>query len=539
MQIDGHIIDVEGRRIFPGIVSVAEGKIVSVTPAQEVTDRYIMPGFVDAHIHIESSMLTPHSFAKAALKHGTVATVSDPHEIANVCGMEGVRFMIDQAKQAGLKIFYGAPSCVPATSFECAGATIGPAQIEELLSSPDIWYLSEMMNYPGVIAGDPDVLSKIDAAKKAGKPVDGHSPGLTGSDLKKYIQAGIITDHECISLPEAEEKLSLGMKILIREGSAACNFEALHPLIEINVANLMFCSDDRHPDDLLEGHINLLVKRALHLGYDVFDVLQIACINPVRHYKLPVGTLRVGDPADFIVVANTQDWTIISTFLDGKELYGKGKIVLPEIPSSSINHFATFKIRPEQLQIKEKEGEVPVIKAIDGAIVTEKHRTRPKVLNGLFIADARQDLLKICVVNRYHSNPVPALGWITGFGFSGAAIASTVAHDSHNIICVGDDDELMAKAILMLEKSKGGLSFVSSKESFLLPLPVAGLMTDQSAEEVAGAYTFITALVKNVGCMLRAPFMTLSFMALLVIPKLKISDLGMFDAESFTFCDQG
>lgn len=534
-KISGHIIDIEGRRIYRGHLHIDNGHIISIEPGDDVPEQFILPGFVDAHIHIESSMLTPSSFARAAVTHGTVATVSDPHEIANVCGMEGIEFMISNAREAGMKIFYGAPSCVPATSFEHAGAEIGPAQVKALLQSPDIWYLSEMMNYPGVLGNDPAVMAKIQAAKEIGKPVDGHAPGVRGEQAAKYITAGIETDHECISLDEALEKISMGMKILIREGSAARNFEALHPLIGTHPDQVMFCSDDKHPDDLLLGHINGLVRRALHLGYDLFDVLKIACINPVRHYKIPVGTLQVGDAADFILVGNTQEWPVLATYIQGVAAYSEGEVHIPVIETKPVNQFADIKITTEDLLIRKTEGDLPVIQAIDGAIITEKIQGRPGEDGEWFVPSIAKDILKIAVLNRYSPGSLPALGWINGFGLKQAAIASTVAHDSHNLICVGDGDALMGEAMRLLIGSKGGLSFVSETVSFLVPLPIAGLMSDKTAEEVAGAYSKITQLAKNAGCSLHAPFMTLSFMALLVIPKIKISDKGLFDAEAFTF----
>ncbi len=533
--VEGHIIDIVRRKIFPGTISVQNGRITSIEAKADVPDKFILPGFIDSHIHIESSMLTPYEFAKSAVVHGTVATVSDPHEIANVCGMEGIQYMIENARHAAIKIFFGAPSCVPATTFENAGAVIGPTDVQNLLSSPDIWYLSEMMNYPGVLNKDAGVMAKIQAAVKAGKPIDGHSPGLRGNDAKTYISAGIQTDHECVSLEEAIEKVSLGMRILIREGSAAKNFEELHPLIEDHPQKVMFCSDDKHPDDLIEGHINQLVKRALKLGYDLFDVLQIACLNPVKHYNLPVGTLQVGDPADFIVVGDTQDWPVLATYINGVAVYEDKTVRIPAYQASCINQFAEIHIREEDLRVKAVDEVQAVIEAIDGSLITEKQWCRLPVRDGFFVTDPSKDILKICVVNRYVSGTLPAVGWITGFGLKEAAIASTVAHDSHNLICIGTDDGLMLQAMDLLIESKGGLSCVTKTTKMHLPLPVAGLMTDQPAQIIAKEYVGITTLAKNAGCSLHAPFMTLSFMALLVIPKIKMSDLGLFDAEAFQF----
>ncbi|MBK6667440.1 MAG: adenine deaminase [Saprospiraceae bacterium] len=533
--ISGQIIDIINKVISKGIIVVENGKISKISPSDTVDDQYILPGFIDAHIHIESSMVTPYEFARTALGHGTIATVSDPHEIANVCGLEGVQYMIENAKDAKLKFHFGAPSCVPATAFENAGATIGPSDIEELMQSSDIWYLSEMMNYPGVLANDPEILAKIASAHKYGKPVDGHAPGLRGDDARKYIEHGISTDHECVSLEEALDKLKYGMKIIIREGSAAKNFDALHPLIATHPEMVMFCSDDKHPDDLLIGHINLLVARSLALGYDLFDVLKIACLNPVNHYKLPVGTLNIGDAADFIVVQDLQSWPIKQTVINGEIVFENDTPnKIHSKPQPIINQFNTLEVSPEALKVSDDGELTPVICAIDGSLITEKLMTFLPVSDRNKMIDSDHDILKIVVINRYQPSK-PAIGFIKNFGLKSCAIASTVAHDSHNIIAVGDDDDLLAKAINQLVKSKGGLSAVSNTESKHIALPIAGLMSDLSVVEIGNAYTEISSFVKYRGCTLHAPFMTLSFMALLVIPKIKISDLGMFDAEEFHF----
>jgi len=535
MKVSGHIIDILDRRIFKGIVTVNKDKIEKITETSgDVSDQFILSGFIDAHIHIESSMVTPYEFAKTALKHGTIATVSDPHEIANVCGIDGIDFMIKNAENTGLKFFFGAPSCVPATSFEHAGHAIDAIQTDQLLQRGDIWYLSEMMNWPGVLNEDPEVMQKIQSALKYNKPVDGHAPGLKGQDAKRYAKPGISTDHECYMLDEALDKISCSMKIIIREGSAAKNFEVLHPLIRLYPEKVMFCSDDKHPDDLINGHINLLVKRALLLGYDIFDVLRIACINPVEHYGLPVGCLKEGDPADFIIISDTKDWKVTHTCSNGTFVYQNEKVDIPFKETEMINNFSCSPISADALKIPFRSGEIPLIKAIDGSLITEKLMVTPKEENGFMISDTSRDILKICVINRY--NPAaPAIGFIHNFGLKGCAIASTVAHDSHNIISVGDDDDLIAKAINMLIESNGGLSAVSNEISHLIPLPVAGLMSDQPVDVVGHQYSNITEFVKSKGCPLTSPYMTLSFMALLVIPKIKISDLGMFDAENFVF----
>lgn len=534
-SITGNIIDIQNRRIFKGLININnDGIIDSITETDNDENVYILPGFIDAHIHIESSMVTPYEFAKVALTHGTVATISDPHEIANVCGLEGIHYMIENAKDALLKIFWGAPSCVPATTFENAGADLTSEEIEKLLMTDDIWYLSEMMNYPGVLNGDEEVHKKIALAKKYNKPIDGHAPGLKGDFAKKYISYGISTDHECFELDEALEKLKYCMKIIIREGSAAKNFEALHSLIQSHPNDVMFCSDDKHPNDLQNGHINLLVKRSLQLGYDLFNILQIACINPINHYNVPVGKLQKGDPADFIIVDNTTEFNILSTYINGNIVASHGHSILPDYKQKSINNFNTNLISTDQLKIVSSDAPRPIIVAVDKMLITEKLFVSMPQEGGYTIVNKDEDILKICVVNRY-KNTKPAIGFIKNFGLRGCAIASTVAHDSHNIVAVGDDDNLLEKAINLLIESRGGLSAVTEFESKHIPLPIAGLMSDQPISIIGPAYNDISNFAKENGSKLEAPYMTLSFMALLVIPKIKISDLGMFDAEKFQF----
>jgi len=532
--IKGQIIDIGGRSIYPGEITIADGKIQSKQRLETAPNRYILPGFVDAHIHIESSMLAPMEFAKVALKHGTVATVSDPHEIANVMGVEGVKYMIENAKNARLKFHFGAPSCVPATEFETAGAEINAEAIKELLASPDIHYLSEMMNYPGVLNSDEQVLTKIQYAKDANKPIDGHAPGLRGESARKYIVAGMTTDHECFTLEEAHDKIQYGMKIIIREGSAAKNYNALHSLIGSHPRSAMFCSDDKHPDDLLLGHINQLVVRSLKLGYDLYDVLQIACINPREHYNLKSGILEEDDPADFIIVKDLESFEVIATYIDGIDTLEAPQTNETTEAHPIINNFHLDELQSEDFVINTLKADTPIIHAIDGELITEKaHVTLPNQ-NGQSIVDLDNDLLKIAVINRYQKAPI-AISFIKGFGLKSGAIASSVAHDSHNVIVVGVDDKSMAKAVNQLVKSKGGLAAVNNATTHHLALPIAGLMSDLPCDQVGHQYSEIDTFVKSLGSSLHAPFMTLSFMALLVIPKIKISDKGLFDAESFSF----
>ena len=535
MQVKGNIVDIIAEKIFPGIITISDNKILKIEESSGKFDNFIIPGFIDAHIHIESSMLTPVEFARAALLHGTVAVVTDPHEIANVLGLEGVKFMVENGKKSPLKFCFSAPSCVPATPFETSGGKLGLAELDELLQKEEIKYLGEFMNYPGVIHEDKEVLAKLDLAKKYGKPVDGHAPKLTGEDLKKYVSAGISTDHECLTASEAIEKINLGMKILIREGSACKDFANLISIAEEHHENCMFCCDDLHPQDLQKGHINLLVNRALKSGLDIFKVLKMACLNPVQHYKLEVGLLQIGDPADFLIVDNLQDLNVLGTYIDGIPAIEKtGKDEQP--PVEIKNNFQTGLKSCEDFAVKAKAGNLRVIKALDGMVLTESSIEKPCVRNGFAVADPELDILKIAIVNRYQ-NAKPAIGFISGFGLQGGAIASSVSHDSHNIVVVGVDDESITKAVNLIIKNKGGICAVDKNSAEILPLPIAGIISDKSCAEVADKYEILEEKAKELGSNLKAPFMTLSFMALLVIPELKMSDRGLFDGNTFEFVD--
>ena len=540
-KLRGNIVDIFNKAIFPGEVTIENGKIALIqklptTNYKLETTNYILPGFIDSHIHIESSMLVPSEFAKLAVVHGTVGTISDPHEIANVCGMAGVEFMIANGKTVPFKFHFGAPSCVPATVFETAGAALTAAEVDGLLQKEEINYLSEMMNFPGVLHDDEEVMKKIASAKKYNKPVDGHAPGLMGEAAKKYIAAGISTDHECFTAAEALDKLNYGMKILIREGSAAKNFEALIDLMHDHHNMMMFCSDDKHPDSLVRGHINQLCARAIAKGIDVFKVLQSACINPVLHYKMNVGLLRDGDAADFIVLEDLKDFKVLQTYIDGTLVANDGKSLISYATKEVLNNFNCTKKTIEEFKIIHKgEKEIAVIEALDGQLITNKFFTQPKVQDGEQVSDVDNDLLKIVVVNRYRNAPV-AKAFIKNFGLKQGAIASSVAHDSHNIVAVGVDDASLVKAINLVITKKGGVSAVNHSKEMVLALPVAGLMSNIDGYEVAAAYTAIDKMVKaEMGATLMDPFMTLSFMALLVIPHLKLSDLGLFDGDVFGF----
>jgi adenine deaminase len=542
MQISGNIINIIERKIQYGTIEIEDGIIqkISLLSAASSLHSYILPGFIDAHVHVESSMLTPIQFARLAVVHGTVATVSDPHEIGNVLGKAGVEYMIQNGRQTPFKFCFGAPPCVPATTFETAGATITPHDIEELfINYPEIGYLAEVMNFPGVLNHDPDMMAKIALAKQYNKPVDGHAPGLRGDDARRYIEAGCQTDHECFTADEALDKLKYGMKILIREGSAAKNFEALIDLLPEHYENMMFCSDDKHPDNLVEGLINLLVKRALAKYPDsLFETLQMACVNPVLHYNLPVGLLREGDPADFIVVDNLQDFKVKQTYLNGEIVAEKGISKIENLPSEIVNNFDCKKKKIEDFACKSSDLEatnIKVIEVLDGQLITLKSEHKPKIQNGFIVSDTERDILKIVVVNRYQNAP-PAIAFIKNFGLKEGAIASSVAHDSHNIIAVGVDDESICEAVNMIIEARGGVSAINGKrQKNILKLPIAGIMSDKDGYEVAKEYSAIDQFSKQLGCTLASPFMSLSFMALLVIPNLKLSDLGLFDGEKFSF----
>jgi adenine deaminase len=534
MIVQGNIVDLHNKRIFKGEVEVKKGNILEIREAQHNQENFILPGFVDAHIHIESSMLVPSEFAKIAVLHGTVATVSDPHEVANVLGVKGVDFMIENGKKVPLKFNFGAPSCVPATSFESAGAIIDAADIQLMMENPDIKYLAEMMNYPGVLFDDAEVLAKIQHAKNNNKPVDGHAPGLRGEDATKYIAAGISTDHECFTYDEALEKLQKGMKVLIREGSAAKNFEALIDLLPEYFENMMFCSDDKHPDDLLLGHINQLCERAVAKGMDVFKVLQAACVNPVKHYNLEVGLLKKGDAADFILVDNLKHFNVLETYISGELVAKNGESFVKSVDFEILNNFKTDKKKVADFRFESTSEKIRVIEALDGELVTNQMEAASLIVDGNLVSNTATDVLKMTVVNRY-KNEEPSIAFIKNFGIKEGAIASSVGHDSHNIIAIGVSDEAICKAVNLVIENSGGICAVNALEEKIVSLPVAGIMSDLSAQEIGKSYAELDTMAKQMGSKLSAPYMSLSFMALLVIPSLKLSDKGLFDGTSFKF----
>lgn len=536
-ELEANVVNVHDRTVGYGKVQWRGGIITSISIlGDERTDApYLSPGLIDSHVHIESSMLTPAEFGRQVVRHGTVGTVSDPHEIANVLGVEGIRYMIDSAGDAPCKLFFGVPSCVPATPFETAGATLTVTEMPRLFAEPRVVALSEMMNFPGVLNDDAEVMEKLALARELGYPIDGHAPGLRGEAARRYAGAGISTDHECFTLQEARDKLSVGMHIQIREGSAARNFDALHPLLGESPAKVMFCSDDKHPDELLDGHINRLAARAVALGYERFDVLRAASLNPIRHYRLPVGTLRVGEPMDAVVFNDLANFEALATYVDGRLVADSGRSLTEHVSGKPVNRFAVEPIDADALAVPgDGVQRMRVMEALDGELVTRERAETPTITNGIIEPDPQRDLLQLMVLNRYRPAP-PATGFIRGFGLQRGALASTVAHDSHNLIAVGCSRDAMALAVNALIQTGGGIAVYDGDKTRTLPLPLAGLMSLDPAEIVGNRYAELDEAAKGLGSPLRAPFMTLSFMALLVIPSLKLSDRGLFDGERFEF----
>lgn len=534
--VKANLIDIISKETYPAEVVISNKKIISIKRIEENLDTYILPGFIDAHVHIESSMLVPSEFARIAVKHGTVGTISDPHEIANVLGISGVDYMIDNAGKVPFHFYFGAPSCVPATQFETAGAVIDSDGINQLLSRKEIVYLAEMMNFPGVIYNDEEVHKKLAFAKQHNKPSDGHAPGLMGNEMKTYFDAGITTDHECFGHNEALEKLKHGVKIMIREGSAAKNFDTLIPLLKDFPDQIMFCCDDKHPDNLLESHINDHVKRALKEGHDLYDVLRASSYNVVKHYNLPIGLLQTGDNADFIEINNLEDFTILKTYTNGELVAENGTSFIESVEAPIVNNFDCSMKQPSDFKIKSESENIRVIEALDGQLITHEIQAKTLIIDGFAESDTKEDILKMAVVNRYKDSPV-ATAFIKNFGLKSGAIASCVAHDCHNIVVVGTNDDDMCKAVNAVIKAKGGISLATETEEMVLELPIAGIMTNLPAEKVAESYTLLDKRAKELGSKLRAPYMSLSFMALLVIPEIKLSDKGLFNGKSFEFTD--
>ena len=534
IEIKGNIVDVIDQRTYSGTIIVDNGQISNIIEDKNDYKNYIIPGFIDSHVHIESSMLTPSEFARIAAIHGTVAIVADPHEIANVLGINGIYYMLNNASKVPFKFYFGAPSCVPASPFETSGAKLDQKDVEQLLKNDNIKFLAEMMNYPGVINKNPEVMDKINLAKKYSKPIDGHAPGLSGKELQQYVKCGISTDHECFSLEEGREKIKLGMKVLIREGTGARNFDDLQSIMKENIESCMLCSDDKHPNDLVKGHINLIVKRAIKNGINPMMVLRAASLNPIVHYNLDVGLIRIGDPADFNVVDNLNKLNILKTYINGVEVASNNTSFIPIIKPEIKNNFNIDFKKPSDFLVTSIDNKINVIVAIDGQLITEKSIENPLIKNGEIISDVNRDILKISVINRY-KNDKPSVGFIKNFGLKEGAIASSVAHDSHNIIAIGVTDNDICSAVNLLIENKGGLCVIGPGKKIILPLPIAGIISDRKYDWVAKKYDEIEEAAKLLGSKLKAPFMTLSFMALPVIPKLKITDKGLFDSENFKF----
>jgi len=535
MKISGNLIDLFNREIYAADIVISNGIIDEVKRSGKVYRNYILPGFVDAHVHIESSMVVPSSFAEVAVKHGTVAVVADPHEIGNVLGLAGVEYMIDNGNSVPFKFFFGAPSCVPATALESSGSTIDVRDIEKLLSRKDIKFLGEVMNYPGVIREDEIVKKKIDIARKLGKKIDGHAPGLIGEKLIKYVKSGISTDHECSDLEEARFKLKHGMKVLIREGSAARNLSKLHPLLKESPENVMLCCDDIHPEMLVEGHINIMAGSLINQGYDLFDVLRAATVNPVEHYGLEVGLLREGEPADFIIVDEPGRLKTVETWINGEKVFGDGKLFFAAGKAARVNKFNSSSITVDSIRVINRTGRINVIDVYDGELYTTHFKKRWS--EGQFVnSSLNDDILKIVVKERYRDMP-PAIAFVRGFGLKKGAFASSVAHDSHNIVAVGTDDDNIVTVINRVVQMKGGLAVTDGMVIKEIPLPIAGIMSDVPCGTIAEKYLHLSDMVKYMGSQLKAPFMTLSFMALLVIPEIKLGDRGLFDGNKFEFID--
>ncbi len=535
-KIEGNIVDVFKKEVFKGEIIIENDKIKSINKKNNNSDIYILPGLIDAHVHIESSMLIPSEFAKLAISNGTVAVVTDPHEIANVLGKKGIEFMIEDAKRTPLKTYFSVPSCVPATPFETSGANLSSQDIDEIFKKHKLKVLGEMMNYPGVIFNDKEVMAKINVAKKHKAIIDGHIPGISGEDLEKYVKAGISTDHECFTIDEALEKIKLGMRILIREGSAAKNFESLAPIISKYNKMVMLCTDDSHPDDLIKyGHINKIIKLGQKQNIDLFDMLYATCVNPVEHYNLDVGLLRENDYADFITVDSLENFNILETYINGELVYSNERVLFNTEKVVPINNFYASKIDIDKISIEDKKCKVKVIEVIDKELITNSFSTTLNSKDNKLQADIERDILKIVVYNRYSKDAVPQIGFIKGFGINKGALATSVAHDSHNIIAVGASDTDIVNAINKIVENKGGLTYVEDKNYYTLPLEFAGLMTQTDGKEVAEKYEKMNTVIKSNGSNLTAPFMTLSFMSLLVIPKLKLGDKGLFDVTEFNF----
>ena len=544
----GHIVDVVHREIFDGELVVDNGCIVQVNRCELLENGkqwpYLMPGFIDSHVHIESSMMMPVEFARVAAEHGTIGVIADPHEIANVLGVEGVDVMIHSASQAQFNFLFGAPSCVPALGgdVETSGATIDSQKIAALMQRDDIGFLGEMMNFTGVLHGDSEVMAKIAAARAAGKPIDGHAPGLTPEERQRYAQAGVSTDHECTTLDEGRDCIRAGMKVIIREGSSAKDYALLHPLIDEYPDQVMLCTDDCHADDLVRGHIISIVKRALIDGHDFWNVLQAACYNPQRHYGVNWGLLQEGDPATFITVNNTGPFLgVQNTIIRGVEVYSYnlsfGSIsarrqTIADL-SSYPNRFCATPITVDDIKLDIHRGETKhIIRATDKSLYTGHEVIE---VTGDPMKDSHypwHEVQKVVVYNRYAQSSHPVVGLVRGFGIRHGAIASSVAHDSHNIVAIGSSDEFIVHAVNRVIEMQGGQVVITDKEMIEMALPIAGLMSPLDGHEVAYRCRLLCDMAAQTGCTMKAPFITMAFLCLPVIPELKITDKHLWDSKN-------
>ena len=534
--IKGNLVDVVKNKIYQAIVHIENGTITKIEETTETYSTYLLPGIIDSHIHIESTLLTPEHYAREAVRHGVIGAVADPHEIANVLGTKGVDFMIENGNRTPFYFWFGAPSCVPSTPLEAAGAKLGPAEIEELLSRKDVHFLAEMMDYPSVIGSDKEVMSKIASANRHGKPIDGHAPMLSSSDVKQYAAAGISTDHECTTIEEAIEKMSLGMKVLIREGSAARNFDALHPIIATHPNQVMFCCDDMPAETLLEDYLPGSIRKAIGYGYNPLDVIRCASLNVANHYAIPAGMLQEGDSADFIEIDSLSTFNILKTFIKGNVVFDQNEATSSTIDSTveAINRFDCEKISIEDIQVKATGKRIKVIDCVCGDLLTETHYNTPKTEKGYIISNPDEDILKLVAINRYFPKEI-SVGFIRGIGIKNGAMATSISHDNHNLVVVGVSDEDIVKATNLLIENKGGMVITSGDKTEVLQLEIAGLMTHRSAKAVAHIQEQIKTLVSEMGSELEDPFLTLSFMSLIVIPKIKLSSKGLFDVQKFEF----
>lgn len=534
--IEGNIVDVLTGEIFPGRIGHEGGVITSVERTPGPFRSFLVPGFIDCHVHIDSSLLCPSRFAEAAVPHGTTAVVTDPHEIANVLGVPGIAWMREDAACAPFRVFFTAPSCVPATPFETSGATLGPAEVEKLLAEDDVVALGEVMNYHGAIARDPDVMAKIRAARVSGKPIDGHGPLLAGNALREYLSLGISTDHECTGAAEAFEKHDLGMRILVRDGSAAKNLAALAPFARMH--EFLLVTDDILASDLLAGHLDTRLATAVSLGVEPLHALRAATIRPAEHYRLPLGAMAKGRKADAVRVADLSSFAVEEVYIGGTLVAAGGAAAFAPRP---VPMPGAIRIAPKgaddfALPASGRSAKVRVIRVIPDEIVTGSETADLRVEHGRVVPDAGRDVLLISVVNRYREAPV-ASGFVSGFGLKTGAIASSVAHDSHNIIAVGTNPGDMAAAVGAIVRESGGLAACGGGSATVLPLPLAGLMSGDPPRDVHERLERLHAAACGMGCVLPRPFMTLSFLSLLVIPRLKIGDRGLFDADAFRFVE--